>query len=829
MFKSYLTTALRVLVKNKLYSAINIFGLAVGIASCLLILMFVLDEFSYDSFWPDAERVYRVQTTYHTPGSDPLVTVRAAGKYKHWFDSDLSGVTSVARLRPIRSVVKKDGQVFAEDISFVDPEFFDIFKMDPIAGDIESVRGDAAALIASESFARKYFGDQSAIGQVLTLTVYDRTRDYKVAAVVADAPHNSHFIWDAFVFIHEPDFVNQPWEFNFNGLNNLLYYKLQSGADAEEVAAQIPDSVDKNYPMTVFSGHKLTPSDFVKFRVVNVRDIQLRGGPGNNLKPVGDITTVYGLSAIALLILVIAAINFVNLTTARSTRRAREVSLRKAVGASRRDLVVQFIGESVVLSLVSLSITVVLVGLFLPWFNGFTNKALTLSPLDNPALVLSGVGLALVLGVLGGLYPAFYVSRFRPAAVLQANKSSETVGPTRLRSALVIIQFAISVTLAIGTLVVYSQTTYARTMDPGYYKENVILLRQLWDEPVIPVTDTLMAEIRSLPGVLSLGRSSRAPGDNGRSIWVVRVPDSPSLGALPNVDAWHIDDTFVPTYGIKLLAGRNFDRGRPADIYPPNVEELPEEALVASAILNETALHHLAFGTPAEAIGRQFKVSSNFSVPESPEITLTIIGVMPDVHFGSLRGAVDPEMFIFNPPNTGMLSIRYDSEAARELTAQIEGVWNRLIPDLPIKYQFLDEHWAAQYVDDERQGQMFGVFAVLAIVIACLGLYGLASFTAETRTKEIGIRKVMGARTRDIARLLLWQFSQPVVLANIIAWPAAWFITSEWLSSYAYRIDLTPGYFLGATVVALLIAWATVAIHVARVAQASPITALRYE
>ena len=828
MLGNYLTTALNVLLQNRVYSIINIFGLAVGMAACLLIVIFIRDEFAQDSFWPNAENIYRVQTTYDVPGRDPLVTIRAGAKYKHWMDKDLVGAEAVGRLRRLESVVTRNGEVFSDFVSFIDPEFLEIFALETIAGEYQSAMGDAAALVVTESFAAKYFGNEPAVGGVLTLSVYQLVRDYKVVAVVADPPRNSQFIWRAFAFVNEADFANQPWEYSSDyNLNNLTFVKTQPGVTGDSIAAQMPTILDNNSPPILVNGQHILPSNSVTVRCVNIADNHLRGGSDWGTQPAGDIRLVYGLSAIGLLITLIAAINFINLTTARSTRRAREVSLRKVVGASRRQIVIQYVGESVLLCLLSLVCALAITSVLLPWFNSFTGKELSL--LSSGITLGAGFALALMLGVFGGIYPAFYISRFQPATVLRANKSSDTTGSSRLRAALVVVQFAISIGLVICTAVIYSQTTYARNVDLGYHKQGMLIVYDLWNYNVQPHVETLLNEVERIPGVLSVGRSNRTPGPT-QGFAVVTVPGE-AYDDFRYVTDFHVDENYLATYGIRTVTGRDFDRNRTTDTIPRNLDSLPEQARVASVILNQAALDLLQFGTPVEALGRQISLSMSPKNVGPPHVLLTVVGTAPDVHFATLREPIAPAMYVLNDnsEDLGAMTVRFDPRMAGELPDRLQSIWKQLIPGTPMKYQFMDEMWDAQYANDERQAETLAVFSVLAVIIACLGLFGLSSFTAELRTKEIGIRKVMGAKTQNIVQLLVMEFTKPILLANIIAWPIAWYAMSEWLKQYHYRIDLTPTHFLIPTVVALIIAWVTLVVHVYRVASARPIAALRYE
>jgi putative ABC transport system permease protein len=525
-------------------------------------------------------------------------------------------------------------------------------------------------------------------------------------------------------------------------------------------------------------------------------------------------------------------VNFVNLATARASLRAREVALRKVLGADRRQLIVQFLGESILLTAVALLLALALCELLLPSLSAFLNADLEISYFGSGGVLLPAVGLLLLVGLAGGLYPAFYLSRYQPAAVLRANKSSsEAEGSGRLRGALVVGQFSISIGLIICTAVVYSQTSFARATDPGYKREGIIQIGNMTRAAVIDQTETVIREIARVEGVKSVAGASITVASGTVLNTRVQVPGRPNLLTI----GWYgTHPDFFRTMGIKLLAGRLLSSRFANDNGKLPYE--PEEAVAAAelalaqrglnVVVNELAARQMGFASPAEAIGKQIKAAQ---LSEGAGLLpLTIVGVVQDSRFRSIREPVEPMIF----QDSGYyrsLVLRYDSPDPEGLMRRIEAVWKRLAPEVPFEGEFADDQLAELYLTDKARAQAFGGFALLAVLIACLGLFGLAAFTAERRTKEIGIRKVFGARIRDIVQLLAWQFSKPVILANLIAWPVAWWVMRDWLNSFDARIDLGPGPFLLAGMLALVVALGTIAGHAMKIARLNPIHALRYE
>jgi putative ABC transport system permease protein len=827
MFQNYINVALRNLFKHKLYSAINIVGLAVGLAACIMIMLFVRDELSYDRFWSKADNIYRLNTTFNPPGREPFVTVMAQGPTKHalktYFPEEVEHVT---RFNSMRVVMQKEQDVFSEVLMWTDPDTVDIFDFDVVAGDLRRTLNDNASLAINETFARKYFGEENPIGKILTLSVYSLKRDYRVGAVYKDLPHNTVLEFQGMAMIDEKDFVDQEWEFTqWFSVNNYVYFTLKDGASIEAINQRLDGFTNQfiEIPDTALGGQA---SDYIHYSTQPITDIQLdpAGARDGEMKATGNITTVITFSAIAGLILVIACINFMNLATAKSTQRAREVALRKVLGANRRQLVMQFLGETTLIAFIGLIFGVVLVEMLLPTFGNFVGKELTFSYLDGVTLAIL-LGLVAVVGLLSGVYPALILSGFRPAQVLKANKSSETSGSARLRSVLVVLQFAISIALIVSTGVVYGQKVYATNMDPGFNKENLIVVRNTGRSGASDKRDAFKEQVARLPGVKSVAFSSDAPASGNESNNTVRVPSEEGERSVL-IGSHRVDYEFFDTYEIPMLAGRAYSREYALDVSPNGFAAEEGALLQGNLIVNEGAVRRFGFASPDDAIGKMVKMG----VGNDRQAEFTIVGVVPDTKFQSVREVMRPEMYFLAPYGFNNLNVRYEGNPT-EVVGRIEKLWKSMISEVPFAYDYVDDIMAEEFEREENQSVLLAIFAGLAVVIACLGLYGLASFTAERRTKEIGIRKVMGASVFDIVRLLLWQFSKPVLIANLIAWPVAAWGMLTWLESFPYRIEawvLLP-LCLVAGVIALTIAWATVGGNAARVARSNPIDALRYE
>jgi putative ABC transport system permease protein len=827
MWRNYLTVAYRALTRNRTYAFINIFGLALGLAACLLLLIYVRYETSYDRWLPDDERVFQVQTF----GIDPETGERA----------DQQGVTrpvgeSLAAFFPeieFASKFESDhaallvaGRALPTERAFAaDEHFFDIVQVPFLRGSREAALRTTESVALSRSEAMRLFGTVDIVGRTLTMGRGGETYDLRVTGVFEDLPRNSHMDFELVRRFNTAEEEECPW----GCVSGYTYVKLRPGADADAVNARMPQWERHNVPESVFSGYRL--QDRFDWRLTDVADVHL-GTAQDGERPGNDVRTIATFAIIALLILGIACVNFVNLATARASRRAREVAVRKVLGANRRQLVAQFLGESMLLVAVAMLIALALVELTMPAFAQFLDADLRLTYSGADGIVAPIALLTLLVGLAGGLYPAFYLSRYQPAAVLKANRSApDTPGSSRLRQALVVAQFAVSIGLIICTAVVYEQTVFARTTDPGYQREGLLTISGLTTPDVMEVRETLTRQIAAVEGVESASGAMIIPGSGRTLLTNARVAGSPDPVEL----GWYsVEPSFFRTMRIDIVAGRALTEQRANDNVRVPLDPGPESDAAQRAIagrgfnivVNETAARRLGFAEPAAAVGRQIGIP--LFGDEIGPVPATIVGVAEDSRFRSLREPVEPIAY-YDLGFYIWMVVRFDSPDPQAVRQRIERVWQRLLPSVPFEASFADERLARLYDADEARGKTFAAFALLAIVIACLGLFGLAAFTAERRTKEIGIRKVFGARTRDIVRLLAWQFSKPVVIANLIAWPAAWWVMRDWLNGFDARIPLGPGPFVVAGLLAFAIAVGTIAGHAIRVARANPIHALRYE
>jgi putative ABC transport system permease protein len=833
MLRNYLATALRNLVKHRLYSAINIGGLALGLAACLVILLFVRDELSYDEWLPNAERIAKLEVTFAVPGREPLAFSQAPGPAKAAMEKEFSSdVEKAVRIFRTEQPVRLGDRQFIEQVNYVDPTFFDVFDLPIAEGEREPALASNSTVLLSRRAAEKYFGDQPAIGKVITV---DNELDLRVAGVFADLPANTHLELDLIARLDPQRYTDRPSVLEtWTSANVHLYVLFRSAEAIARVEAELPGLIKRNVVLDIPGFKDADLSKMLLLDLLPVLDIHLRGRKTGHFRPGGDIAAVYAFSAIAALILVIACINFVNLATARSMKRAREVAVRKVVGATRRQIIAQHLGEAVLTACVSLCLALALVELALPAFNAFLHKQLSFDFADPTQLGLA-LGLVGVVGLLGGLYPAIYLSHFRPARVLKANQSSASGSP-RFRNALVVFQFAISIGLIVCTAVVYVQTIYARTMDLGFDAEGRVVVQALSDLPSGELRETLKKEVSALPGVRKAALSSDAPplrGMENTLLFRTAVPGNDRL----LIETQVVDVDYFDVYGVLPLAGRLFSREFPADVrvQPDDKRTEPTE----SVVVNEAVLRRLGVARAQDAIGmtvwEPIEISERSPTPDRLA-RVTIIGVISDLQLRSARTEIAPFLYYLQDGHRGFsyLTVAIEPGRVAEVQRGITAIWQRLAPTVPIRMSFMDDDIAAQYDADEQRAQTFAAFAVFAVLIACLGLFGLASFAAERRTKEIGLRKVLGASVFDIVRLLVWQFSRPVLIANLIAWPAAFLFTRHWLAGFRYAIDLTSplvliGLFGGAGLVGVAIAWSTVAGHATRVARASPIHALRCE
>jgi putative ABC transport system permease protein len=834
MWRNYVTVGLRVLTKSKTYAFINIFGLALGLAACLMILLYVRYETSYDAWLPKAEHTYMLQqSSIDTESGNVFRFQGSAYVAGTMIKKDFPEVEKLAYLLSGSPMIVQDGKsTVGEDVLFTDGDFLNIVELPMVRGDRRTALARPDSLVLTRSEAVRRFGSDNVLGRTLTFVRDGTPADYRVTGIIEDLPRNSHMAM-AMLARFEPstyfgdnaEAFQTAWGF----IAGSVYVRLRPGADPKAIQAAIPQWEKRNIPDQSSGGQKINLGTTDDWDLVNIRDVHLGEAQDDSMTPGNDRTTIATFTIVALLILALACINFVNLATARASHRAREVALRKVLGANRRQLIVQFLGESLLVTALAMLLGVALLELALPYLASYLEADLRLEYLGASGMLPPILLLVAIVAGAGGLYPAFFLSRFQPASVLKANKSAETRGSGRLRASLVVAQFAISIGLIICTAVIYSQTLYAQTVDPGYRRDGLLQVTGLSRPEVEPQAEVLAREIAKVEGVASVARTNIGvdAGGNGDT-FVYRPGNTKPFRLFTN----RVGDGFFDTMGIETLAGRTFSDTQAKDIGTIGGDAPAEEVRAfaqrgVNIVINGSAVSRLGFASPQAAIGQQLMLSI---VPaEYGPVAATIVGVVADTRFRSVRDPVQPSFYRYTRTSLPLLEVRYESSNPQSVRNNVEAIWKRHVTDVPFEAEFADEIVAELYTAETARGQIFAGFSLFAVFIACMGLFGLAAFTAERRTKEIGIRKVLGARTRDIVRLLVWQFTRPILLANLVAWPVAWWAMRDWLNGFDLRIDLGPTPFVVAGLLALTIAVVTISGHALRVARSNPIHALRYE
>ena len=829
MWRNYLSVALRSLLRHKTHAFINVFGLAVGLAACLLILIYVRYESSYDDWLPDSDRVFQVQTFSTDPDeAESPFDQYTNGPVAESLAREFPQIEAITRLHPVNPVLLREGQPSFARLWLTDENFFRVLPLPLIRGDPRTALAGMDSLVVSRSEAINRFGTVDALGQTVTAVRSGEQHSLRVTGVFEDIPRASHMGFAMLGRMPEAERDECGW----GCVASFVYLKLRPGADAAAIQQQLPAWERRAIPPPGPDARQAPVGDRFDWRLVNLRDVHLSGAPGVLERPGNDRRTLLTFAIVAALILGMATINFVNLATARASQRAREVALRKVLGATRGQLIAQFLAESVLVTGIAVAFAVALLELALPWVAAALDAELDVRWLGRDGVLMPVIALWAVVGIAGGFYPALYLSRYRPAEILKANKSSaEPLGTGRLRAALVVVQFAVSIGLIVCTIVVYSQTMFAQRSDLGFDREGLIQIGNANRAAVIPQTETLMRQIARIEGVEAVaGSNVRVAMDLPQNA-DAQVPGRPQA---ETIGFYSVSPEFFATMRLRTLAGRPLSRSFAND--DASVPLDPEEAFVAgqraltergaNVVVNETAARRLGAPNPVAALSRQVRVT--MFGPAAPPVPVTIVGVVGDSRFRTIREPVQPEMF-FDRRVYNNFIVRCRAAECQAVRGRIERLWRQLVPDVPFEAEYADRALAMLYAAEAGRARTFAAFAALAVAIACLGLFGLAAFTAERRTKEIGIRKVFGARTSDIVKLLAWQFAKPVMVANLIAWPVAWWAMRGWLNGFDARIALGPGPFLVAGLVALAIALGTVAGHAVRVSRTNPIHALRYE
>ena len=811
MIQNYFKIARRSLLRNKAFSAINIAGLSIGLASCLLMGLYVMDELSYDRFHEKADRIVRVYFKGAMNGGNinestvmPPTARTLLREYPEVLDA-----TRIRRAG--EPLVQRGNETFKESaVAYADSNFFRVFSLPFRQGDPKTALLRPNTMVISHTMADKYFGSADPIGKILTLKPDNQT--YEITGVMEDMPANSHFHMD---FLLSMAGLAESRDDSWLRSEFYTYLVLPEGYDYQKLEAKLPQVVEKYMAPELEQAFGMTLAQFrqkgndVGLFLQPLTDIHLHSSFAFDLSPHGDIRYVYLFGAIALFMLLIACINFMNLSTAGASKRAREVGIRKVMGSVQSALIGQFLVESLLLTAMAMGLALGIVLLALPYFNQLAGKEMVLSIFSSPEIWVGLVLLGLVVGVLAGSYPAFFLSSFKPLDVLKggANPGRSTGGRAGvgLRGVLVVVQFCISFVLIVGTTVVYQQLRYIQNTKLGYDKEQVLVVEETWrlgkNEDVF--RRQLLQDTRVINATVS-GYLPAGPSYNNN--FMVYADDNTSQ--FVKTLRYEVDEDYLPTLGMQLSAGRNFS---------------PEYGTDSSGvILNEAAVK--AFGWGKDAVGHTINRPDN----EGRIATYRVIGVVEDFHFKSLHERISPLVMTLGD-NSGKVILKVKTQDIPGLLAMVEKQWESLVVDAPMEFSFLEANYNAMYRAEQRTAQILGLFAGLTIFVACLGLFGLATFTAEQRKKEIGVRKVLGASVTSVVTLLSTDFLKLVLVAILIASPIAWYAMSEWLDGFVYKIDLEVWVFVVAGVLAIGIALVTVSYQSIKAALMNPVKSLRSE
>lgn len=816
MFRHYLIVALRNLTRHKLYAAINIVGLTIGLAAALLVVLYVQHETSFERFLPDYERIYEIAARVRPPGSSDMSMDSTPTDVALWLRSRLPSLAPLARIGGGAVHGVRVGDINASEfVSFADPEFFDVFRLPVVAGNPAATLRRPHGIVLTRSRARRYFGRDDPIGQILRI---DGRYPVVVGAVIEDLPSNTHLDFDvvASSLASFSDFraldaqpasaPGKPWVAH-------TYFRLPASMTLAQIREQAAAFAGQIFPRAIKGGLVL------QLPVVPIATIHLSPPGLNAMRSHGSSALIDAVAAIGGLILLVAAINFINLSTARAATRSVEVGVRKAAGAARGDLVLQFLGESIAVATLAGLAAMALVELLLPAFNHLADAGLSLDLRRNPQILATAGGLVLLVGVCAGIYPALVLSAARPLNTLKRDQAGAA---GIVRQALVTAQFAFLIALMIALGVIWEQVDLAKRMFARLDTAEVFTVTGACKHPHA-------AELFSaLPGVVGASCSASAP----LGFVTMRSTGAVRAGLVTTYTQEIVDVGFFELYGIRPIAGRLFARERGMDASSGGGSSGDgssgegssgdaSSSRMDSVILNQTAVRRFGFASPQAAVGQSVTIRG--SQPSQ------IIGVVEDFPAQSIRTPIDATVFRVDPKIFDLLSVKVSSEAQQRALAAIDELWRKLDTSRPIERQPVEQGLRRMYSDIVSEGKVFATCAAVALLLASMGLFGLSSFLAERRTKEVGIRKATGAGRADILRLLIWDLSKPVLWANLIAWPACYVLLRRWLSGFAYHVELSVPVFLSASAVAMLIAWLVVLGHTARVANATPVLALRYE
>ncbi len=814
MLKNYLKVAFRNLLRFKTYSFINITGLAIGIACCLLILLYIKNELSYDRFNKKADQIYRINTDLKFGNTELAIPV-VPDLMGPLLKQDFPQVKEYTRIYNWagKKLVKKGNNFNTETgIAYVDSTFFKVFTFKTIAGNTDKILNEPNTVVITESIAKKYFNTVDAVGKFIETTDNGRTL-YKVTAVIKDMPFNSHLRFD---FLFPMQNLDYDWG-NLISSNFHTYLLLKKGVNYKDFEKNFELFNNKYvYPYAQKYMH-ITKEEFdragnrLKYSLIPLTDIHLFSKRIQEISPTGTIQYVYIFSAVAFFILLIACINFMNLTTARSANRAREVGIRKVLGTEKKNLIYQFLTESTLTALISVILAVAIVYNVLPFFNNLSGKELSTNDLYSSSILIFLVSLPFIVGFIAGSYPAFFLSRFNPIQIIKGKLSTGSKSGG-LRSVLVVFQFATSIILITGTIIIYNQLNYIQNTNLGYQKDQVLIINDAYN--LGRNVDAYKNEMLNVPGVISGTTSGFLPIPSLRNFNAFYKEASQAAESGLTMQSWKIDYDYLKTLGIKIVQGRNFSHEFGSDS--------------SSIILNEAAVKQLGYNLSANAKENPINNSVYTWENGGKIVKYNIIGVVKDFHFESFHQDIGP-LGLLLKRSTGLISFKVTASKIPMILKEAEVKWKRMSSGMPFSYKFMDDSFNEVYKADRRVGFIALSFSALAIIVACLGLFGLATFLAEQKTKEIGVRKVLGASVPSIFLMLSKEFIKWIIIANIIAWPFAYYFMNKWLQEFAYRININWWIFTFAGCIVLIIALLTVSIQAIKAATANPVKSLRYE
>ncbi|MGY2131552.1 ABC transporter permease [Hymenobacter sp. HD11105] len=810
MFTNYLKVAYRNLIRHKGFSFLNIAGLALGITACLLISLFVYDELQFDKFVPDGNRIYRVytqQTGSNAPDRHSSVSPMFATTLKQEFPEVEQSMRILMTGTSLSLLEVGEKKIYVENGLVADSTFFGVFQLPFKYGSAAGALDKPQSVILAEDVARRFFGNANPVGKELKIS----KSTFMVTGVLQNNLSKFHLKVNYIIPLAAYQLPKQRME-KWGWQQFYTYVKLRPGADANQTQAKLQDYLVQKVQPTLSENDKLTFVPFLQpLFETHLYSSSFKYDPGVK----GNITYVKALGFIAAFILLIAGFNFVNLATAKSMQRAKEVGIRKTIGASQQQLMLQFLSETVLLTLVSVVLATIITALLLPSLNAFTDKSMTFDLLRNPALLGLLALLTVVIGLVAGFYPALVLSSFQPVKVLKSTVVTEGIfGRVQwLRHGLIVIQFALSVFLIVCAFVVFKQVSYLHNKDLGFNRDQIMFF-PMRGENMTKQYETFKNELQQVPGVVSTSIGYGFPGDQVAGDGLI----VPKNGEMKEHSATQlmVDYDYIKTLGLQLVAGRDFSKELGTD---------KDQAF----IINETAVKDFGFGTPQQALGQTVKWPIwNDSNPDSLKVG-KIIGVVKDFHFKSLYDQLEPAVLQIFPSAYWKVAVKMKGESIGSSVDGVKQVWSKFSPDSPIEYRFLDENFDQMYKSEDKLQTLLWAFTGVAIFVACLGLYGLAAYAAERRKKEIGIRKVLGADVSTIVGLLSKEFMLLVVVAAVIAFPAAWLAMNRWLQDFAYRIDIPLWAFLAAGLLAATVAFLTVSYQAVKAATANPIKNLRTE